>query len=310
MPAIPRHKTPTSDSEWDGPGNEAKLKTDQDYEYYRQAYAWVDPDMDRTLKSAYKFIHHEVSSDGTPGAANIRGCISGIGVLNGAMGGTNIPKADYQGVYNHLASHLKDADVEPPELRNLQLVKEVRSMPIEALNIEDNKMLIQGYAIRFNEPAIFKFDGVEYREIIDAKALDKTDMRDVPLKYNHSDSIMIMARTRNKTLQLIKDEQGLKVMAELANTTAGRDLYELIKRGDIDKMSFAFTVSKDEYDTETRTRKILSIDKLYDVSAVDTPAYDTTSLSLRSYFEAEAEKQRIALEKASRRKKLIIKTYL
>jgi hypothetical protein len=309
MPAIPRHKTPTSDREWDGPGNEAKLKTDQGYEYYRQAYAWVDPDMDRTLKTAYKFIHHEVSSDGTPGAANIRGCISGIGVLNGAMGGTNIPKADYQGVYNHLASHLRDADVEPPELRSYQQKREVRSMPVEILDIENNKMLVQGYAIRFNEPAVFNFDGVEYREVIDARALDKTDMRDVPLKYNHSDDIMIMARTRNKTLQLIRDEQGLKIMAELANTTAGRDLYELIKRGDIDKMSFAFTVSKDEYDTETRTRRILSIDKLYDVSAVDTPAYDTTSLSLRSYFEAEAEKQRIALERVSRRKKLIIKTY-
>ncbi len=309
MPAIPRHKTPTSNREWDGPGNEAKLKTDQDYEYYRQAYAWVDPDMDRTLKSAYKFIHHEVSNNGTPGAANIQGCISGIGVLNGAMGGTNIPKSDYQGVYNHLASHLRDADVEPPELRTQNALREIRSMPIEALNLEDSKMLIQGYAIRFNEPAVFSFDGVEYREVIDARALDKTDMRDVPLKYNHSDDVMIMARTRNKTLQLIKDEQGLRIIAELANTTAGRDLYELIKRGDIDKMSFAFTVSKDEYDTETRTRKILSIDKLFDVSAVDTPAYDTTSLSLRSYFEAEAEKQRIALEKASRRKRLIIKTY-
>jgi hypothetical protein len=100
------------------------------------------------------------------------------------------------------------------------------------------------------------------------------------------------------------------MLAELANTTAGRDLYELIKRGDIDKMSFAFTVSKDEYDIETRTRRILAIDKIFDVTAVDTPAYETTSLSLRSYFEAEAEKQRIALEREARRKKLILRTYL
>lgn len=192
---------------------------------------------------------------------------------------------------------------------NKKLEREIRAMPIEALPLEDEKMLVQGYAIRFNEPAIFTFDGIEYREIIDPRALDKTDMRDVPLKYNHSENIMIMARTRNKTLQLIKDEQGLKMLAELANTTAGRDLYELIKRGDIDKMSFAFTVLDDEYDIETRTRRILAIDKIFDVSAVDTPAYETTSLSLRSYFEAEAEKQRIALEEASRRKKLILRTY-
>ena len=190
-----------------------------------------------------------------------------------------------------------------------QLKREVRSMPVSIDDSQDEKMLIQGYAIRFNEPAVFKFDGVEYREVIDPRALDKTDMKDIPLKYNHSDNVMVMARTRNKTLQLIKDEEGLRILAELANTTAGRDLYELIKRGDVDKMSFAFMVAKDDYDRETRTRTILAIDKIFDVSAVDTPAYETTSLSVRSYFEAEAEKERTALERAARRKRLILKTY-
>jgi len=190
-----------------------------------------------------------------------------------------------------------------------QLRREVRSMPVSIDDSQDQKMLIQGYAIRFNEPAVFNFDGVEYREVIDPRALDKTDMRDVPLRYNHSDNVMVMARTRNKTLQLIKDEQGLRILADLANTTAGRDLYELIKRGDVDKMSFAFTVAKDDYDRETRTRTILAIDKIFDVSAVDTPAYETTSLSVRSYFEVEIEKERIALEREARRRKLIIKTY-
>lgn len=190
-----------------------------------------------------------------------------------------------------------------------QLRREVRSMPVSIDDSQDQKMLIQGYAIRFNEPAVFNFDGVEYREVIDPRALDKTDMRDVPLRYNHSDNVMVMARTRNKTLQLIKDEQGLRILADLANTTAGRDLYELIKRGDVDKMSFAFTVAKDDYDRETRTRTILAIDKIFDVSAVDTPAYETTSLSVRSYFEAEAERERKALEREARRRKLLIKTY-
>lgn len=190
-----------------------------------------------------------------------------------------------------------------------QLRREVRSMPVSIDDSQDQKMLIQGYAIRFNEPAVFDVDGVEYREVIDPRALDKTDMRDVPLRYNHSDNVMVMARTRNKTLQLIKDDEGLRILADLANTTAGRDLYELIKRGDVDKMSFAFTVARDDYDVETRTRRILAIDKIFDVSAVDSPAYETTSISVRSYFEAEAEKQRIALERAARRKRLILKTY-
>ena len=191
-----------------------------------------------------------------------------------------------------------------------QLRREVRSMPVSIDDSQDQKMLIQGYAIRFNEPAVFDVDGVEYREVIDPRALDKTDMRDVPLRYNHSDNVMVMARTRNKTLQLIKDDEGLRILADLANTTAGRDLYELIKRGDVDKMSFAFTVARDDYDVETRTRRILAVDKIFDVSAVDSPAYETTSISVRSYFEVEAEKQRIALERAARRKRLILKTYL
>jgi len=182
-------------------------------------------------------------------------------------------------------------------------------MPVAIDDSQDQKMLIQGYAIRFNEPAVFNFDGVEYREIIDPRALDKTDMRDVPLRYNHRDDIMIMARTRNKTLQLIRDQFGLNIRGELANITASRDLYELIRRGDICQMSFAFTVGKDEYDVETRTRRILAIDKIFDVSAVDSPAYETTSISVRSYFEAEAEKERTALERAARRKRLILKTY-
>lgn len=188
-------------------------------------------------------------------------------------------------------------------------------MEIRAVEEPDqNKMIVEGYAIRFNEPAIFEIGGEEYREIIDPGALDSADMRDVPFKYNHSDNIMIMARTRNKTLQLIRNKEGLFIRAELADTTAGRDLYTLIKRGDIDKMSFAFTVDYEndgeEYDRKTRTRTIKRIKKIWDVAAVDTPAYDTTSISARSFFELEREKERKALERAELRKRLIIQSYL
>ena len=116
--AIPPHKTATSDKPWDGPANEARLKTDQNKAYYSRAYAWSDPKGDESKKNAYRFIHHEVSSDGTPGAANVQGCRSGIGVLNGARGGTTIPAADKPGVYRHLSAHLKAAGVEPPPLKS------------------------------------------------------------------------------------------------------------------------------------------------------------------------------------------------
>jgi HK97 family phage prohead protease len=177
---------------------------------------------------------------------------------------------------------------------------------------QTDSRIVEGYAVRFNEPANFTVGDTEYREIIDRMALDKTDMSDVPMKYNHSDSFMIMARTRNKTLQLLTDDNGLKIRAQLADTTDGRDLYELIKRGDVDKMSFAFTVRKDDYNNKTHTRTIRDIDKLYDVSAVDFPAYDTTSISARSFFELESENERKELDRteARRRKQQQIKSLL
>lgn len=116
--AIGPHKTATSDGAWDGPANEARLKSDQSGSYYRKEYAWVDSDKDETKKNAYKFPHHEVSGGGDIGAANVKACQSIIGSLNGARGGSAIPGSERQGVYNHAAKHLKDAGVEPPELKS------------------------------------------------------------------------------------------------------------------------------------------------------------------------------------------------
>lgn len=171
---------------------------------------------------------------------------------------------------------------------------------------------MEGRAIVYESPTVmFEIDGIQYKEVIVKGALDGADLRDVPFKYNHSDAIMVMARTRNRTLELIPDDQGLLVRARLANTTAGRDLYELIRRGDIDKMSFAFTVAEEAYDKETRTRKILRFKRIWDVSAVDIPAYDDTYISARSWYVAQAEAERRAAEAAEQlRKRLIIMTYL
>lgn len=190
--------------------------------------------------------------------------------------------------------------------------REIRLAELRALEAAgEGEMIVEGRAIVYDSPALmYEFDGVKYYEVIARGALDGADLSDVPFKYNHSDSVMVMARTRNKTLELIPDDQGLLIRAKLADTTAGRDLYALIKRGDIDKMSFAFTVAEEEYNKDTHTRTIQRFKKIWDVSAVDTPAYSDTSISARSYFEAEAEKERKAAEAAELRKLLIAKTYL
>jgi len=117
--ALGSHSTDTTGADWDGPANEARARSGEDEAYYRRIYAWRDPGGDPDVKSSYRFVHHVVAEGGAPGAANIRACQTGIGVLNGGRGGTTIPDGDRKGVWNHLARHLRDADVEPPELKAL-----------------------------------------------------------------------------------------------------------------------------------------------------------------------------------------------
>ena len=195
--------------------------------------------------------------------------------------------------------------------------REIRIAELRAIEPpkDSQEMIVEGRAIVYDSPAVmYEFEDVKYYEVITRSALDGADLKDVPFKYNHSDDVMVMARTRNGTLSLIPDESGLLIRASLANTTAGRDLHELIKRKDIDKMSFAFTVTDDgeDYDKKTHTRTITKFKRIWDVSAVDTPAYSDTSISARSFFEAEAERERKELESAElqRRKRLSLRTHL
>jgi HK97 family phage prohead protease len=176
---------------------------------------------------------------------------------------------------------------------------------------DSKEMIVEGRAIVFNSPTvIYEYDGIQYFETIDSKALDSTDMTDVVFRYNHSSDVMIMARTKRGSLQLVKDISGLNMRATLFDIAPARDLYTLIQGGAITEMSFAFSVEEDSYNVQTHTRTILKIKKLYDVAAVDSGAYSDTSILARSYFEVEAEKGRKAVEAAELRKKLIIQTLL
>ncbi len=155
--------------------------------------------------------------------------------------------------------------------------KRIVNVEFRALE-EEGKMIIEGYPIMFNSPATHW----GMTEIIDTNALKNTDMSDVPLKYNHEDSHLLLARTRNGSLSFEIDSIGLKMRAELIDTQSNKDIYKSIKAGLLDKMSFAFTTKEEEYDYETDTRTILAIDRLFDVSVVDTPFYDATSVYARN----------------------------
>ena len=113
--------------------------------------------------------------------------------------------------------------------------------------------------------------------------------------FNHNiDSIL--ARTTSGTLTLSTDEEGLRFEFEAPQTTLGNDMVELVRRGDISKCSFKFTVEEDEWlyaskenGLEYDERTIRKIDKLYDVSLVVYPAYNDTEASLRHLEERKQQ---------------------
>ena len=160
---------------------------------------------------------------------------------------------------------------------------------------QDEGKVVTGYATTFDQPYKLYADGsFEIWEVVDRHAFDETDMSDVIMQYDHSGRVF--ARTKNNTLTLRSDEHGLLINADLGGTEIGRELYEEIKGGYTDKMSFGFSVRGDKWDEETvdgiqkSTRTITDIGKLYDVSAVSIPANDSTSISVRSLVDGEIDR--------------------
>lgn len=203
----------------------------------------------------------------------------------------------------------KDVKEKLTEGRQYRAVVEVRALPGE-----DEARIVEGYATTFNQPYELWRDGPDYifLEQVDRGAFDKTDMSDVILQYDHEGRVF--ARTNNGTLELRTDDHGLHIRADLSGTEIGRQLYEEIKGGYTDKMSFGFTVDADErLITEeagvvTILRTIKSIGKLYDVSAVSLPANNATEISARSWCDgviAQLTEERREAEARERKKQKI-----
>lgn len=179
---------------------------------------------------------------------------------------------------------------------------ELREDPTNA----SNRMIIEGYAAVFDSEVLIGSPEWGFYESIDKNAFNGADMKDVPLKYNHSDAVPILARTRNQSLQLSIDDKGLFIHAELLDTQDSIDMYKRIKAGLIDKMSFAFTVESEEITKgDTPHRKITKFDRIFDVSVVDVPAYDETSIYARSLEMAEAWKDTTEVVKKEEQQRAI-----
>ena len=150
---------------------------------------------------------------------------------------------------------------------------------------EESRMLVEGYAIVFNSESR---DLGGFTEVVKENALDKALERntDVLALYGH-DYQNVLGRQSADTLQLEKDERGIKFTLDLPNTQLGRDVYTLVERGDLKGNSFGFTVEKDSWDKkgDKVIRTIEQVRDLFEISIVSLPAYEATELTKRNYEE-------------------------
>jgi len=174
---------------------------------------------------------------------------------------------------------------------------EKRFFNIESrLDSKEGKDVVVGHAAVFNS---LSEDLGGFREKIMPTAFDDVLDNDVRAYFNH-DPNYLLGRVSAGTLRLSVDEKGLKYELDIPNTTAGRDLKENLKNGNITQSSFAFTLGKEGDSWERNEdgndiRIIHKVNRLYDVSPVSLPAYpnaDNLALAVRSNFIDKENKKK------------------
>lgn len=186
--------------------------------------------------------------------------------------------------------------------------KEIRAFNFEVRAEQDDQhgRMLTGQPIVFGS----RTDLGWYDEIIEAGALDATDLKDVRFLVNHNTDMIPLARSRNNnensTMQMsVVPDRGMMIRVDLdtENNAEAKSLYSAVERGDLDGMSFMFTVDKDAWDdvdSDHPTRRIRSIAKVFEVSAVTFPAYEATSITARGLSEAlDSAKESLESAKAA-----------
>lgn len=175
----------------------------------------------------------------------------------------------------------------------------------------EERKVVKGYASVFNHPyTLWEDNEFVVQEQVDPKAFEEADMSDVIMQYNHEGRVF--ARTKNNTLTVSIDENGLSIEADLGGTDIGGQLYQEIKGGYTTQMSYGYKVKTDEWTESTledgrnlEMRTITAISKVYDVSAVSIPANDATSISVRNLSNGvidEIKAERLKALELERRK--------
>ncbi len=174
-----------------------------------------------------------------------------------------------------IALKIDGPQAKQPEVRTNSVDFEVRA--------EGDGMSFTGYASVFNSPSEDLGGFIEY---VAPGAFKRSlqSRNEVKLLWNH-DAGEPLASLRGGTMQLVEDDRGLKVTAQLPNTTRGRDVAELLRTKVIDSMSFGFNVIKDSWSADGKTRTLESV-RLFEASIVSFAAYPATTATVRSTDQA------------------------
>ena len=253
--------------------------------------------VDRTIREARQMADGQVSADkwvriaawiarhlgdlDSPDADPASDNYPSPGVVAMALwgGGTNRRTAERAQAYAEGVVARLEAEEERGKMKH-----ETRNFEAEfELRADGDGMTFVGYAAKFNSPSE---DLGGFVETIEPGAFRRSlrSRNDVKLLVNH-DTGRVLASSRSGTLRLQEDEVGLRVEASLPNTSDGRDMAELLKRGDLNKMSFGFAVQKDAWNNEMTERTLKSV-RLFEVSIVAFPAYAATEAMVRSLDKA------------------------
>ena len=188
--------------------------------------------------------------------------------------------------------------------------KEIRAMEtIKA--VDDEKMIVEGYALRFNT---LSNDLGGFVETISPEALKEADLSDVRCLIDH-DSSKVLGRTTSETLELKVDDEGLYFRTQLPNTTYAKDLYENIRLGNINQCSFGFILDENGDEFEKREdglfkRTLRKIKSLFDVSIVTYPAYNDTQVAPALRSIEQIKEQELADIKAKQQEEIRKQTEL
>ena len=189
-------------------------------------------------------------------------------------------------------------------MRNLKnQVRSIGKLQTRDDNNETDEMKIEGYFVVFNsETKLFE----NYYEEISDKAFANIDLTDIRALADH-DTAKVLGRTKSQTLSLSVDEKGLYGEITInKNDSEAVNLYERVKRGDIDQCSFGFNILDETMDTRAdgSTKWTITEIELFEVSVVTFPAYADTAVEARSEQMKQLEKRNLQTRKAKLKERI------